>query len=86
MWGPLAAQTPPDPPDPCPPSGPATYPLLPPALHHAVVFPDHGPPGGELSGPPLLLGRLCKTEAGLQVSACRPSWSPGGPPRTEAVL
>lgn len=34
------------------------FPRLPPALHHAVVLPSHGPPAGELSGPPLLLGRL----------------------------
>lgn len=64
-------------PDPCPASCPATYPRLPPALHHAVVLPNHGPPAGELSGPPLLLGRLCKIEGVLQISASRASWPPG---------
>lgn len=68
-------------PDPCPASCPATYPRLPPALHHAVVLPNHGPPAGELSGPPLLLGRLCKIEGVLQISASRASWPLGwGPP------
>lgn len=57
------------------------FPRLPPALHHAVVLPNHGPPAGELSGPPLLLGRLCKIEGVLQISASRASWPPGwGPP------
>lgn len=54
--------------------GPATYPCLSPALHHAVVLPHHVPPGSELSAPFLLVGGLCKTEAGLQVSGDRPSW------------
>lgn len=68
-------------PDPCLPSCPAAYPRLPPALHHAVVLPSHGPPAGELSGPPLLLGRLCKIEGAFQISASRPSWPPRwGPP------
>lgn len=66
---------------PRPPPGLATYPRLPPALHHAVVLPDHGPPGGELSGPPLLVGRLCKTEQGSGLS----STGLGGP-RVPTVL
>ena len=47
----------------------ATYPHLSPALHHAVMLPNHCPPGSELSGPLLLLGHLCKTEVELKVSA-----------------
>lgn len=33
------------------------------------MLPDHSPPGSELSGPFLLVHRLYKTEAGIQVSA-----------------
>lgn len=64
-------------PDPCPLSDPATYPRLPPVLHHAVVFPNHGPPAGKLSGPPLLLGRLCKVEGALQISSFQAFMAPG---------
>lgn len=42
------------------PPGPAAYPRLLPAVHHAVVLAGHSPPGGQLPGPLLLVAPLCK--------------------------
>lgn len=57
----------------------ATYPRLPPALHCAVMLPNHSSPGSELSGPFLLVCCLYKTEAGLQVSASQAFVAPWMP-------
>lgn len=57
----------------------ATYPCLLPALHHAVMLPNHSPPGGELSGPLLLVGHFYKTEAKLQGSESRACVAPRVP-------